>query len=354
MYLTRYIHVLNVVQYLTFRSILVTLTALLVSLVFGPVFIRRLTRARVGQVIREFGPKSHLVKAGTPTMGGMLILFAITTAVVLWADLSNRYIWLVLFVMWGFALIGWLDDYIMLFYQTSRGLSSRMKYSLQSVVGLAAAVYLFLTAKTPVETQLIIPFFKNFGMSLGIFYIGWVYFVIVGASNAVNLTDGLDGLAVFPVVIVGAALGVFVYLSGHAEWSSYLMIPYIQGGSELVIICGALTGAGFGFLWFNTYPAQVIMGDIGALSLGAVLGTLAVIIRQEFVLAIMGGIFVLETISVMLQVVSFRLTGKRLFKMAPIHHHFELKGWAEPKVVVRFWIITFVLVLFGLATLKLR
>lgn len=353
-YLAHYCHGFNVFQYLTLRAILSTLTALLVAFLLGPYFIRRLSANQIKQVIRQDGPLSHLKKEGTPTMGGALLLIAITTSVLLWADLTNRYIWLILLVTIGFGLIGWVDDERKLTLHSSRGISARLKYLLQSVLALAAAIYLYWTAKAPLETQLVIPFFKYAVVHLGIFYVVFVYFVIVGSSNAVNLTDGLDGLAILPTVMVGAALGIFAYVTGNFNFARYLMIPYVFGVGEVVIICGAIVGAGLGFLWFNTYPAQVFMGDIGSLGLGAALGVIAVVVRQELAFAVMAGLFVIETLSVILQVASFKLTGKRVFKMAPLHHHFELKGWPEPRVIVRFWIITFILVLCGLATLKLR
>lgn len=353
-YLARYFHVFHVVQYLTLRTILASITALMVALLVGPSMIQRLSRYKVGQVVRNDGPQSHYSKAGTPTMGGALILVAITFSILLWGDLSNRYIWLVLFVTIGFGAIGWWDDYLKIVTKNSRGLSARRKYFFQSLIGLSAAFYLYYTAKLPIETQLVFPFFKHMVLPLGSFFIVLTYFVIVGASNAVNLTDGLDGLAILPAVLVAAALGVFAYLTGNVHFSAYLSIPYVPNTGEIVVFCGALVGAGLGFLWFNTYPAQVFMGDVGALALGAALGIIAVIVRQELILLLMGGIFVLETVSVILQVASFKLTGRRIFRMAPIHHHFELKGWPEPRVIVRFWIITFILVLCGLATLKLR
>lgn len=352
--LARHFHGFHVFQYLTLRAILATLTALGVAWLIGPSMIKRLSQYKVGQVVRDDGPKSHLSKAGTPTMGGALILIAIVLSTFLWADLSNRYIWLVMIITLGFGLIGGWDDYRKLVLKNSRGLSARRKFLFQSLLGLGAAFYLFFSAKLPAETQLIFPFFKNVFLPLGPFFILLTYIVIVGSSNAVNLTDGLDGLAIMPAVLVGGALGIFAYVTGNIHFASYLAIPYVPGAGELIVFCGALVGAGLGFLWFNTYPAQVFMGDIGALSLGAALGLIAVIVRQELVLVLMGGIFVLETVSVILQVASFKLTGKRIFRMAPIHHHFELKGWPEPRVIVRFWIITFILVLCGLATLKLR
>jgi phospho-N-acetylmuramoyl-pentapeptide-transferase len=344
----------GVFQYLTLRGILGVLTALSLSLWLGPWMIRTLQMRQIGQSVRNDGPQSHLSKKGTPTMGGALILTSIAIATLLWADLSNRYVWVVLLVTLLFGAIGWVDDYRKVIEKNSRGLPSRWKYFWQSVFGLGAAIFLFVTAKTPMETTLILPLIKTIEIPLGIGFIVLTYFVIVGSSNAVNLTDGLDGLAIMPTVMVGGGLGIFCYLSGNANFSQYLLIPYVPGAGELIIFCGALIGAGLGFLWFNTYPAQVFMGDVGALALGAALGTIAVIVRQEVVLFIMGGIFVVETLSVIIQVASFKLTGKRVFRMAPIHHHFELKGWPEPRVIVRFWIITVILVLVGLATLKLR
>ena len=352
--LAKHFHFFHVVQYLTLRAILGTITALMVALFVGPIMIRWLSRSHFGQVVRNDGPQSHLSKAGTPTMGGALVLVAITLSTLLWSDLSNRYVWLVLLVTLGFGMIGWMDDYLKLFLKHSRGLPSRYKFLFQTVLGLSAACYLYFTAATPAATDLVVPFFKDLAVPLGAGFIVFVWLVIVGSSNAVNLTDGLDGLAILPVVMVAAALGVFAYVSGNINFAKYLAIPYVPGSGEVIVFCGALVGAGLGFLWFNTYPAQVFMGDVGALSLGAALGLIAVIVRQELVLVVMGGIFVLETVSVILQVASFKLTGKRIFRMAPIHHHFELKGWPEPRVIVRFWIISFVLVLCGLATLKLR
>jgi phospho-N-acetylmuramoyl-pentapeptide-transferase len=353
-WLSEYLSAFTVVRYLTLRAIMGVLTALAISLIFGPVMIRRLQRLQIGQSIRSDGPQSHLSKSGTPTMGGALILMAIFVSSLLWSDLSNRYVWVVLVVTFVFGAVGWVDDYRKVVEKNSRGLPARWKYLWQSVAGLGAAIFLYVTAVSPAETQLIVPFFKDVALPLGIFYVVLSYFVIVGTSNAVNLTDGLDGLAIMPTVLVGGALGVIAYLVGNSQFSAYLHIPYIIGAGELVVFCSALVGAGFGFLWFNTYPAQVFMGDVGALALGAALGVIAVIVRHEIVLFIMGGIFVLETVSVILQVASFKMRGKRIFRMAPIHHHFELKGWPEPRVIVRFWIITVMLVLFGLATLKLR
>ena len=344
----------NAFSYLTLRAILAALTALAISFIVGPTVIRRLAHHQVGQRVRSDGPQSHLSKAGTPTMGGALILVAIIAATLLWADLGNRFVWVVLGVTTAFGLIGFWDDYLKLVVGSSRGLIARYKYFWQSVAGLGAAVALYITAQSDAETTLYVPFFKDVLLPLGAFFVVLAYFVIVGSSNAVNLTDGLDGLAIMPAVIIAGALGVFAYASGNVVFANYLAIPHIAGTGEVLVICAAIFGAGLGFLWFNTYPAQVFMGDIGALALGAALGVIAVIVRQEIVLAIMGGVFVMETVSVILQVASFKLTGKRIFRMAPIHHHYELKGWAEPKVIVRFWIITVVLVLFGLATLKLR
>lgn len=344
----------NVFSYITLRSILAALTALALSLLLGPAFIRRLSSRQIGQPIRALGPQSHLAKSGTPTMGGALILLAIVVSALLWSDLQNRYVWVVLFVTLGFGLIGWLDDYRKLVLRDSRGLPARWKYLLQSVVGAAAAVFLFLTADIPAATNLIVPFFKGIVIPLGVAYIFTTYLMIVGFSNAVNLTDGLDGLAIMPSVFVASALGIFAYVAGNVVFSEYLGVPSIPGAGELAIFCGALAGAGLGFLWFNTYPAQIFMGDIGALAVGAALGVIAVVVRQELVFIVMAGVFVMETVSVILQVVSFKLTGKRIFRMAPIHHHFELKGWPEPRVIVRFWIISVILVLAGLATLKLR
>ncbi|HKM27520.1 MAG TPA: phospho-N-acetylmuramoyl-pentapeptide-transferase [Thiopseudomonas sp.] len=353
-YLQQYHKGFAVFQYLTLRGVFGVLTALVMSLWLGPKMIHMLRNLQIGQSVRTDGPQSHLAKSGTPTMGGALILASITISTLLWADLSNRYVWIVLLVTLLFGAIGWVDDYRKVVEKNSRGLPGRWKYFWQSVFGLGAALVLYYTAQTPAETALIVPFLKDISIPLGAGFIVLTYLVIVGTSNAVNLTDGLDGLAILPTVLVGGALGIFAYLSGHISFAQYLFIPYVPGVGELIIFCGALVGAGLGFLWFNTYPAQVFMGDVGALALGAALGTVAVIARQEIVLFIMGGVFVVETLSVVIQVLSFKLTGKRVFRMAPIHHHFELKGWPEPRVIVRFWIITVVLVLIGLATLKLR
>lgn len=353
-FLTQYQPGLQVFNYLTLRVILASLTALLLCLWLGPWVIRRLVEGQIGQAIRDDGPQSHLSKAGTPTMGGAMILIAIAVSTLLWGDLTNHYIWVVLGVTLGFGAIGWVDDYRKVVEKNPRGLPARWKYFWQSVVGLGAAGVLYLTASSPVETSLLLPFFKDIVIPLGVFYIVLTYFVIVGSSNAVNLTDGLDGLAIMPTVLVAMGLSVFAYASGNIVFADYLHIPFIAGTGELAVFCATIAGAGLGFLWFNTYPAQVFMGDVGALALGAALGVVAVIVRQEIVLFIMGGIFVLETVSVILQVGSYKMTGRRIFRMAPLHHHYELKGWPEPRVIVRFWIITVVLVLFGLATLKIR
>jgi len=342
------------VKYLTFRGILGALTALGLSLVLGPMMIRRLNLLQIGQSVRNDGPQSHLSKSGTPTMGGALIILSIFISALLWSDLTNRYVWVVLAVTLAFGAVGWVDDYRKVVEKNSRGLPARWKYFWQSVAGFGAAFFLYYTGSTGAENELIVPFFKEVALPLGLFYVLLAYFVIVGSSNAVNLTDGLDGLAIMPSVVIGGALGVIAYAVGNAQFASYLHIPYVVGAGELVVFCAALGGAGLGFLWFNTYPAQVFMGDVGALALGAALGTIAVIVRHEIVFFIMAGVFVLETVSVIMQVASYKLTGRRIFRMAPIHHHFELKGWPEPRVIVRFWIITLVLVLFGLATLKLR
>ena len=344
----------NVFQYLTLRAILGTITALVLSLIIGPPMIRKLTSYKIGQHVRDDGPQSHLSKAGTPTMGGSLILIAIAISTLLWSDLGNRQMWVALVVTLLFGLVGGIDDYKKLVYGNSRGMSAKAKYFWQTVIGLGAAILLYQLAATPVETALIMPFLKDVAIDMGLFFIVFTYFVIVGSSNAVNLTDGLDGLAIMPTVMVAGALGVFAYATGHSNFASYLGIPYVSGVGELTIFCGSIVGAGLGFLWFNTYPAQVFMGDVGALALGAALGVVAVLVRQEIVLLIMGGVFVMETVSVILQVGSFKLTGRRIFRMAPLHHHFELKGWPEPRVIVRFWIITVVLVLIGLASLKVR
>ncbi len=374
---------LRVFNFITFRAVFSTLTAIMIGLIAGPGVIRMLARLKVGQTVRTDGPQTHLIKSGTPTMGGVLLLISIGISTLLWADLSNRFIWVVLVVTLGFGAIGWVDDYRKVVFKDPKGMASKEKYFWQSVIGIVAAVYLAFSVSAPSNGQsldvlfswiqsgftmdlpnkadLIVPFFKTISYPLGVWgFIALTYFVIVGTSNAVNLTDGLDGLAIMPTVMVGSALGLFAYVTGNAAYSKYLLLPHIPGAGELLIFCGAMAGAGLAFLWFNAYPAQVIMGDVGALALGGALGTIAVIVRQEIVLFMMGGIFVVETISVILQVGYFKFTkrksgtGKRLFLMAPLHHHFEQKGWKETQVVVRFWIITMMLVLFGLSTLKLR
>ena len=352
--LSNYFSGFGVFQYLTLRIILGILTALIIAFLVGPIMIRKLQYHQLGQPIRDDGPQTHLVKQGTPTMGGTLILVAMAVSTLLWADLGNRFVWIVLLTTAIFGAIGFVDDYRKLVMNNPVGLKAKEKYAYQTAGGFLAATLLYFTAQSPAETQLLIPFFKEVVIDLGPWFILFAYFVIVGSSNAVNLTDGLDGLAIMPTVLVGGALGLFAYLTGHANFAEYLAIPYIAGVGEVAIFCGAIVGAGLGFLWFNAYPAQVFMGDVGALALGAALGVVAVVVRQELVLVIMGGIFVVETLSVVIQVASFKLTGKRVFRMAPLHHHFELKGWPEPRIIVRFWIITVILVLFGLATLKLR
>jgi phospho-N-acetylmuramoyl-pentapeptide-transferase len=343
-----------VLQYITVRAIFSILTALGVALIIGPTMIKRLNYHQIGQVVRDDGPETHFSKAGTPTMGGALILVSIVLSTLIWSDLTNHYVWIVLLVTIFYGAVGWIDDSRKVFRKNTQGLSARWKFFWQSLIGVLASVWLYYSAAGPAEVAYIVPFFKDVALNLSLFYIFISYFFITGFSNAVNLTDGLDGLAILPTVLVGGALGVIAYLSGNTVFSEYLNIPYILGAGEIVVFSGALVGAGLGFLWFNTYPAQVFMGDVGSLALGAALGVMAVISRHEIVLLIMGGIFVLETASVIIQVGSFKLTGKRVFRMAPIHHHFELKGWPEPRVIVRFWIITVMLVLFGLATLKLR
>jgi phospho-N-acetylmuramoyl-pentapeptide-transferase len=374
---------LRVVNYITFRAVMATLTALLIGLVFGPWVIRQLTLLKVGQAVRQDGPKTHLIKTGTPTMGGVLILIGIAISTLLWADLSNRFIWAVLWVTLGFGIVGWVDDYRKVVYKNPKGMISGEKYFWQSMIGFVAAIYLVfaitdfsnisfinsllrwknegITLGSPNNLNLVVPFFKEISYPLGsIGFVILTYLVIVGSSNAVNLTDGLDGLVIMPVILVAAALGVFAYVSGNTIYAKYLLFPFIPGTGELLIFCGAIGGAGLAFLWFNAHPAQVFMGDVGALALGGALGTIAVIVRQEIVLFIMGGIFVVETLSVILQVTWFKYTkrkygeGRRIFKMAPLHHHFELSGWKETQVVVRFWIITIILVLIGLSSLKLR
>jgi phospho-N-acetylmuramoyl-pentapeptide-transferase len=377
-WLAQDVRAFNVFQYITLRAVLATLTSLAISLLAGPLVIRKLTAYKIGQAVRNDGPQTHLTKAGTPTMGGALVLLSILTATLLWADLSNRFVWAVLMVTFGFGAIGWVDDYRKVVKNNPKGLSARAKFFWQSLIGIVAAVYLAFavsaagtgqivdlfsswvangfTMTLPAKADLIVPFFKNVAYPLGVFgFIFLSYFVIVGSSNAVNLTDGLDGLAIMPAVMVAGGLGVFAMVTGRVDYSRYLLFPYIPGAAELTVFCGALVGAGLGFLWFNAYPADVFMGDVGALALGAALGTVAVIVRQEIVLFIMGGVFVAETVSVMIQVLYFKWSGgKRVFRMAPLHHHYELSGWKESQVVVRFWIITMMLVLFGLSTLKLR
>ncbi len=377
-WLAKDVRAFNVFNYISLRAVLATLTALIISLVLGPRMIRKLTAYKIGQAVRTDGPQTHLTKAGTPTMGGALVLLAIAITTLLWGDLENRFVWVVLVVTVGFGVVGWVDDYRKVVHRNPKGLPARWKYFWQSVVGIIAAVYLAFAINAPTsakvwdlfmawvgsgmamelpgKTDLIVPFFKNVAYPLGVFgFIVLTYFVIVGTSNAVNLTDGLDGLAIMPAVLVAGALGAFAYVTGSAVFAKYLLIPHIPGAAEMTVFCAAIVGAGLGFLWFNAYPAEVFMGDVGALALGAALGTVAVIVRQEVVLFIMGGVFVAETLSVIIQVAYFKLTGgKRVFRMAPLHHHFELGGWKETQVVVRFWIITMMLVLFGLSTLKLR
>lgn len=353
-YLTRFHTGFNVFSYVTFRAILGLLTALMFSLWWGPKLIERLQLMQIGQVVRNDGPESHFSKRGTPTMGGLMILGAIFISVLLWGDLGSRYVWVMLFVLGSFGMIGFIDDYRKVVRKDTKGLIARWKYILQSLAALIIAFFLYTTASNPGETQLVVPFFKDVMPQLGAVFIVLAYFTIVGSSNAVNLTDGLDGLAIMPTVMVAAAFALIAYLSGHAQFANYLHIPHLPGSGELVIVCTAIVGAGLGFLWFNTYPAQVFMGDAGSLSLGAALGAIAVLVRQEILLVIMGGVFVMETVSVILQVGSYKLRGQRIFRMAPIHHHYELKGWPEPRVIVRFWIISIFLVLLGLATLKLR
>lgn len=344
----------EVVRYITLRAIFSALTALVICLLVGPALIRWLTKAKIGQSIRSDGPQSHLIKAGTPTMGGAMILVSVAISTLLWSDLTVRQVWVILFITVGFGIIGWVDDYRKVVLSNSVGLTAREKLVWQTLVAGCAVVAMYVTSTDRVELELIIPFFKDAVVYLGWVFMPFAFLVIVGSSNAVNLTDGLDGLAILPSVMVSAGLGLIAYLAGHAIFADYLGIPAISGAGELTVFCSALVGAGLGFLWFNTYPAQVFMGDVGALSIGASLGAVAVMVRQELVLFIMGGIFVLEAVSVIMQVASFKLTGKRIFRMAPIHHHFELKGWPEPRIIVRFWIITVILVLVGLSTLKIR
>ena len=353
-WLTQFDSGVNVFSYLTLRAILSTLTALLIAILIGPKMIRYLQRMQIGQTVRDDGPQSHLSKSGTPTMGGLLILAAIVVSGLLWADLTNRYVLVTLTVVVAYGIIGFVDDYRKVIRKDSKGLIARWKYFWQSVVALGVAFYLYSSATISAETSLLVPFFKEVFPQLGAFFIIITYFAIVGTSNAVNLTDGLDGLAIVPTILVAGAFAIFAYVTGNANFAEYLNIPHIPLTSELVIVCTAMVGAGLGFLWFNTYPAQVFMGDVGSLALGGTLGVLAVLVRQELVLIIMGGVFVMETLSVILQVGSYKLRGQRIFRMAPIHHHYELKGWPEPRVIVRFWIISIILVLVGLATLKLR
>ncbi|MGI8894270.1 MAG: phospho-N-acetylmuramoyl-pentapeptide-transferase [Casimicrobiaceae bacterium] len=376
-WLEQYVRAFNVFGYITLRAVLATMTALVISFVIGPRMINWLTRMKIGQSIRNDGPQTHLVKAGTPTMGGALILVSIAITTLLWGNLTNRFVWVVLLVTLGFGTVGWIDDWRKVVHRNPKGLTVRVKLFWQSVIGIVAAVYLAFSISAPDNTQfmrllsawvesgfhvdlspkadLIVPFFKSVSYPLGVWgFIALTFCVIVGTSNAVNLTDGLDGLAIMPTVMVGGALGIFVYVAGHAVFARYLGFPLIPGASEVAVICGAIAGAGLGFLWFNAYPADVFMGDVGALALGGALGTVAIVARQEIVLFIMGGVFVVETLSVMIQVASFKMRGKRVFRMAPIHHHYELKGWKENQVVVRFWIVTMLLVLVGLSSLKLR
>jgi phospho-N-acetylmuramoyl-pentapeptide-transferase len=345
----------SVFNYITLRTVLAAMTALFISFLLGPLMIRKLTAFKIGQSVRNDGPQTHLVKAGTPTMGGALILISIAITTLLWGDLRNHYVWVALLTTLSFGVIGWVDDYRKVVHRNPKGLSARAKMGWQSIIALVAGIYLWKTASLPAHTELILPFLKFVAIPLGpIMFVAFTYLVVVGTSNAVNLTDGLDGLAIMPTVMVSGALAIFAYVAGHAVFSKYLGVPYIPGAGELAVFCGGISGAGLAFLWFNAYPAEVFMGDVGALALGAALGTVAVIVRQELALAIMGGVFVVEAVSVMIQVASFKLTGKRVFRMAPLHHHYELKGWKETQVVVRFWIITMLLVLIGLATLKLR
>jgi len=375
--LSRDIRAFNVFSYISLRAVLATMTALVISFLVGPRMIAWLAKMKIGQAVRDDGPQTHLIKAGTPTMGGALILVSIVVTTLLWGDLDNRFIWVVLIVTLGFGAVGWVDDWRKVVARNPRGLPARAKLAWQSLIAIIAAVYLAFSVSAPdnarfaqlfaawmqsgfsaglsPKADLIVPFFKSISYPLGVWgFIALSYFVIVGTSNAVNLTDGLDGLAIMPTVMIGSAMGIFAYVSGNAVFARYLGFPHIPGAGELAVICGAIAGAGLGFLWFNAYPADVFMGDVGALALGAALGAIAIIVRQEIVLFIMGGVFVVETLSVMIQVASFRTTGRRVFRMAPLHHHYELKGWKENQVVVRFWIITMLLVLFGLSTLKLR
>ena len=353
-YLVKYFTFFNVISYLTVRAILGLLTSLAISLIMGQKVIDWLQKLQIGQVIRNDGPESHLSKKGTPTMGGILILASITLSVFLWADLRNPYVWVTLFVLIGYGVVGFADDYLKVIRKNSAGLIARWKYFWQSAIALVVAFALYAYGKDTSVTVLVVPFFKDVMPQLGVCFILLTYFVIVGAGNAVNLTDGLDGLAIMPTVFVAAGFALVSWATGNVNFAAYLHIPYIKFSGELMIICTAIIGAGLGFLWFNTYPAMVFMGDVGSLALGGVFGIISVLLRQEFLLLIMGGIFVIETLSVILQVGSFKLRGKRIFRMAPIHHHYELKGWPEPRVIVRFWIISLMLVVIGLLTLKLR
>ena len=354
-WLAQDIRAFNVFNYITLRAVLAALTALAISFVIGPTMIRRLTAYKIGQSVRDDGPQTHLIKAGTPTMGGALILVAILVSTLLWADLKNIYVWVVLVITAGFGAVGWVDDYRKVVHRNPKGLSAGAKLFWQSLVALSAVAFIVYSTDLPAQTQLIVPFFKTVAIPLGaVGFMILAYCVIVGTSNAVNLTDGLDGLAIMPTVMVASALAIFAYVAGNVVFAKYLQLPYIPGAGELAIFCAAISGAGLAFLWFNAYPAEVFMGDVGALALGGALGAVAVIVRQEIVLFIMGGVFVVETLSVILQVASFKLTGKRIFRMAPLHHHYELKGWKENQVVVRFWIITMILVLIGLSSLKIR
>ena len=353
-WLTQFDPSFSVFGYLTMRAILGALTALAICFVVGPLMIKHLRVRQIGEKVRDYGPETHLLKAGTPTMGGALIIIAVAISTLLWANLANQYVWLVVGTMLAFGAIGFVDDYKKLYVDGSEGIAPRTKLFWQSVTALAVVITLYTSARSPAETSLLIPYMKDVLIPMGLLYIPFTFFVIVGSSNSVNLTDGLDGLAIMPTVLVAGALGVFAYVTSNVNFAGYLDIPFISGAGELLVFCAAMCGAGLGFLWFNTYPAQVFMGDVGALALGGALGAIAVIVRQELVFLVMGGVFVMETVSVILQVASFKLTGKRIFRMAPLHHHFELKGWPEPKVIVRFWIITVILVLIGLSSLKIR
>ncbi|OCH14091.1 MULTISPECIES: phospho-N-acetylmuramoyl-pentapeptide-transferase [unclassified Aliivibrio] len=353
-FLEQYFPFFRLFEYLSFRAILSIITALSISLWMGPKLIRWLQNLQIGQVVRDDGPESHFSKRGTPTMGGIMILTAISVTVFLWADLTNPYVWAVMFVLLGYGAVGFVDDYRKVVRKNTDGLIARWKYFWQSAIALVVAFALYAYGKDTAATQLVVPFFKDIMPQLGLTYILLTYFVIVGTSNAVNLTDGLDGLAIMPTVFVAAGFAFIAWATGNVQFANYLHIPHIPQASELVVVCAAIVGAGFGFLWFNTYPAQVFMGDVGSLALGGALGTIAVLVRQEFLLVIMGGVFVVETLSVILQVGSYKLRGQRIFRMAPIHHHYELKGWPEPRVIVRFWIISMLLVLIALATLKVR